>query len=112
MNNNKLGYEDIKQYEFILDKVPSFLLGSMIRKNANLVKKFESIILSKLNSLTSVQEEQLDIVLNLDIDEIQNILKDAYNKSGKKQYKQLSDSKSADFIEKNLLELKKLVSKN
>ncbi|MBE6487018.1 MAG: hypothetical protein E7Z85_09290 [Methanosphaera stadtmanae] len=109
MSENKITYDDIQKYEFVLTKVPSLLLGTMIRRNANLVSKFESQIVSKLNSLNDVQEKQLEIILNSDVSDIQEILKDAYEKSGKKQYKQLSDPKATKFLENNLSELKKIV---
>ncbi|MBR0472328.1 MAG: hypothetical protein IJI98_06470 [Methanosphaera sp.] len=111
MAENKITYEDIKRYEFVLGKVPSLLLGTMIRRNSNLVGKFESTITKNLSSLNEVQQKQLDTVLNSDISDLQNVLRDAYEKSGKKQYKQLSEPKAAKFIENNLKELEKLIKK-
>lgn len=111
MADDKLTYEDIKRYEFVLAKVPSLLLGTMIRTNANLVSKFKSTIVSKLDSLNEVHKKHLNILLNSDVAEIQAICKEAYQKSGKKQYKQLSQPKATKFIEKNLKELKKLVNR-
>ena len=112
MTEDKITYEDIQKYEFVLSKVPSLLLGTMIRRNSNLVSKFESQIISKLNNLNEVQEKQLNIILNSEVSEIQELLKVAYEKSGKKQYKQLSDPKATKFIEDNLSELKKIVEEN
>lgn len=109
MSEDKITYEDIKQYEFLLGKVPSFLLGTMIRRNANLVGKFESTITSRLGSLNEVQQKHLNIILNSDVSELQAVLSDAYQKSGKKQYKQLSEPKAAKFLEKNIAELKKII---
>ena len=112
MSEDKITYDEIQKYEFVLTKVPSLLLGTMIRRNSNLVSKFESQIISKLNNLNEVQEKQLDIILNSEVSEIQERLKDAYKKSGKRQYKQLSDPKATKFIEDNLAELKKIVEEN
>lgn len=108
MSENKITYEDIKPYEFVFVKVPSLLLGTMIRTNANLVKKFESKIIPKLGSLNEVQQKQLDVVVNMDVQELQEIFKDAYKQSHKKQYKQLASPKATKFLQKNLVELKKI----
>lgn len=111
MSEDKITYEDIQRYEFVLGKVPSLLLGTMIRRNSNLISKFESTIVSKLDTLNETQKKQLDIILNSEVSEIQALLKEAYDKSGKKQYKQLSEPKATKFIESNMAELKKLVEK-
>ncbi|RAP51277.1 MAG: hypothetical protein BZ138_05585 [Methanosphaera sp. rholeuAM270] len=112
MTDDIITYEDLKVYEFVLGKVPSILLGAMIRRNQNIVPKFKSTILSRLSSLNETQKKQLDTVLNSEVPELQKIFGDAYQKSGKKQYKQLSEPKAAKFLETNLMELKKLVEKN
>ncbi len=109
MSEDKITYEDIQRYEFVLAKVPSLLLGTMIRRNSNLISKFESQIVPRLKSLNETQRKHMDIVLNSEVSEIQELLREAYEKSGKKQYKQLSEEKAAKFIESNLSELKKIV---
>lgn len=109
MTEEKITYEDFREYEFVFGKVPSLLLGTMIRRNANLVGKFESVIKSKLTKLNEKQKKQLNMVLNADVSELQKVLKEGYEKTGKKQYKQLSEPKAAKFITKNIIELKKLI---
>ncbi len=109
MSEEKLTYEDIQRYEFVLGKVPSLLLGTMIRRKANLVGKFETTIKSRLGSLNEVQQKHLNILLNSDVSDIQKLCQEAYNHSGKKQYKQLAEPKATEFIEKNIGELKKIV---
>lgn len=109
MTEEKITYEDLKPYEFIFTKAPSLILKSMIRRKSNLVKKFEPTIKSKLNSLNEKQQKQLKIILNSDIQDLQEIFKDAYKQSGKKQYKLLSEPKAKEFLEKNLAEVKKIV---
>ena len=111
MSEDKITYEDIQRYEFVLGKVPSLLLGTMIRRNSNMVSKFESTIVSRLDTLDETQKKHFDIIINSDVSEIQALLREAYEKSGKKQYKQLSDPKAAKFIESNMAELKKIVEK-
>lgn len=109
MSERKITYEEIEKYEFVFAKVPSLLLGTMIRRNSDIVSKFKPQIVSKLNNLNEVQQEQLDTILNTEVSTLQELLKEAYEHSGKKQYKQLSDPKAAPFLEKNLSELKKIV---
>ena len=109
MSERKITYEEIEKYEFVFAKVPSLLLGTMIRRNSDVVSKFKPQIVSKLNNLNEVQQEQLDTILNTEVSTLQELLKEAYEHSGKKQYKQLSDPKAAPFLEKNLSELKKIV---
>lgn len=46
----------------------------------------------------------------MNVDEIQQLMDEAYKKSNIKQYKILADKNSKKFIEKNLDELKKLIS--
>ncbi len=111
MSEEKLTYEDIERYDFVFSKVPSLLLGTMIRRKSNLVSKFEPTIVSKLDSLNETQQKHFNIILNSDVSELQELFKEAYEKSGKKQYKQLADPKAAEFIEKNLSEIKKIVER-
>lgn len=109
MTEEKITYEDLKPYEFIFTKAPSLLLGTMIRRKSNLVEKFKPQITSKLDSLNEKQQKQLHIILNSDVKDLQEVFKEAYQISGKKQYKQLSEPKATEFLEKNLSELEKLI---
>ncbi|MDO5850623.1 MAG: hypothetical protein Q4P14_05345 [Methanobacteriaceae archaeon] len=110
MENRKLTYEDVKPYEGLVSKIPTLILKRMISKNSNLVSKFESVISSNINNLDSQQKEQLNILLNSDIDELQALSAESYEKSGIKAFKLMADPNCKDFIELNLGELKKLLS--
>lgn len=109
MSEGKLTYDDVKQYEKFFTLTPSFLLERFAKKNKNLVLKFESKAKSYLANLNSVQKEKLDIVLNSDIDELQSLMKEAYEISNKKQYKILANPKYKEFIKINLDEVRKMV---
>lgn len=109
MNDRKLTYDDVKEYESLFTMAPSFILGSMIKRNSNLVSKFKSTVVSSLKNLDDKQKEKLEIILDSDVSELQNVMKVAYSKSKKKQYKLLADPKAKKFIELNLNEIRKLI---
>ena len=110
MENRKLTYEDVKPYEGLVSKIPTLILKRMISKNSNLVTKFESVILANLDNLDSEQKEQLNLVLESDVDELQALSAESYEKSGIKAFKLMADPNCKDFIELNITELKKLMS--
>lgn len=106
--SEKISYEDVKQYEHLFSLVPSFMLERMAKKNRNLVDKFKSKIESKINSLSDTQRAKYDIILNSDVEELQAVMAEAYEKTDKKQYKILANPEYRKFIETNIEELKKL----
>ena len=107
--DEKITYEDVKEYENLFMLAPSFLLERFARKNTNLVSKFKSQIQSHLNNLDDVQRAKLNVILNSDVDELQAVMEEAYKKSGVKQYRVLANPKYNGFIENNLNELKKII---
>lgn len=107
--DEKITYEDVKEYESLFMLAPSFLLERFARKNTNLISKFKSQIQSHFNNLDDVQMAKLNIILNSDVDELQAIMDEAYRKSGVKQYRILANPKYKGFIEDNLDELKKII---
>ncbi|MBP3792263.1 MAG: hypothetical protein ILA26_09585 [Methanobrevibacter sp.] len=107
--DEKITYEDVKEYENLFMLAPSFLLERFARKNTNLVSKFKSQIQSHLNNLDDVQRAKLNVILNSDVDELQAVMEEAYKKSGVKQYRVLANPKYKGFIENNLNELKKII---
>ena len=106
---DKLTYDDVKDYEHLLTLAPPFLLKRMAKKNSNLVNKFKPRVQSFLNSLSDNQKRKLDILLVTDVYDLQELMGEAYSKSNKKQYKILADPKNREFIELNIEELKKIV---
>jgi hypothetical protein len=105
----KISYEDIEPYESLLAKAPAFALKGMIKRETNVVSKFKSQVVSRLPALTPENEAKLDAILNTPESELQEFMKEAYQKSGKKQYKLLADPKAENFIRKNLEEVRKIM---
>ena len=109
MDDEKLSYKDVREYESLFKLVPAFLLERFAKKNSNIVLKFKSQIISHINALSDEQLEKLDLMLRTDIIELQAIMKEAYLKTKIKQYKILANPKYKEFIESNLNELRKLI---
>ncbi|WP_407424357.1 hypothetical protein [Methanobrevibacter sp.] len=109
MSENKITYEDVKEYEKFFTLIPPFLLERFAKKNKNIVLKFKSKAESYLGRLNDHQKSKLDIVLNSDVDELQRIMNEAYSRSNKKQYKILGNPKYKQFVEDNLNEVRKMV---
>lgn len=106
--DEKITYEDVLEHQHLFALVPTFVLERMAKRNSNLVDKFRPNIISHMNSLSDNQRAKLDIILNSDVDDLQAIMKEAYAKTNKKQYRILADPKYRQFIELNLDELRKL----
>ena len=107
--DDKISYEDIKQYQHLFTMTPSFLLERMAKKNSNLVRKFRPTIQSHMSSLNDSQRKKLDIILNSDVASLQEVLAEAFRKTKIKQYKILANPKYKEFIELNLAELRNMV---
>ena len=107
--DDKITYDDVKEYESIFKMAPSFLLERFARKNTNFVSKFQSQIQSHLNNLNQDQKDKLDLILRTDIVTLQMIMHEAYLKSKIKQYKILANPKYRQFVESNLAELRKMI---
>ena len=107
--SDKITCDDVMKYEHLASKVPSFILSRMAKRNSNLVSKFESQIRPRLVNLSGERKHLLDIVLSTDVSDLQSVLGEAYDRTGKKQFKILAEPKNAGFIESNLDELRKLL---
>ena len=106
---SKITYDDIREYETLFTLAPSFLLERFAKRNTNLVLKFKPTIESFLHNLNPNQKSKLDMILESDVGKLQDLLHEAYMKSGKKQYKVLANPKYRHFIEFNLDEIRKMV---
>lgn len=104
----KISYDDLKEHEHLFTLAPSFVLKGMARRNSNLVEKFKSTIESHLSKLNDEQKRKLDIIVNSEVEELQELLAEAYKKTRIKQYEILANPKNREFIELNLNELRKL----
>lgn len=109
MTEEKLTYKDVMEYKSLFTMAPSFILSAMVRRNTNLVVKFKSQVTSYLIKLTPDQKKKLLLILNSDIDYLQQLMKIAYSRTKKSQFKILANPKNKEFIKMNLSELKKLV---
>lgn len=107
--DEKITLDDIEKYQHLINKIPAFLLGRMAKKNSSIVKKFQSRVKSYIDKLCDSERKKLDILLNSDVDDLQDVLNEAYQKSGKKQYKILADPSNRQFIESNIEDLKKII---
>lgn len=110
MSEDKITYSDVKQYEKFFTLTPPFLLERFAKKNTNLVLKFESKAKKYLANLNENQKKKLDIVLNSEIEDLQAVMADAYERTNKKQYKILANPKYREFLEFNIDEVRKLVN--
>ena len=109
MSEEKITYADVEEYQSLFTLAPSFLLETFAKRNSNLVLKFKSIIGSYMDSLTDIQQEKLDIILSTDIDELQKIMNEAYQRTNIKQYKVLANPNYKQFINDNLDEIRSLL---
>ncbi|WP_296883622.1 hypothetical protein [uncultured Methanobrevibacter sp.] len=107
--DERISVDDVLQYQHLITKAPSFLLGRMAKKKSNLVSKFKSPVQSYLARLNDDQRNKLHIVLNSEVEDLQALMAEAYKKTKIKQYKILSDPKHKEFIEFNLDELRKII---
>ena len=107
--SDKLTYEDVKPYEELFTAMPAFLLERFAKRKSNFVVKFKSKVESFLAGLDDNQKKKLDIVLNSDIDELQAVMAEAYEKTNIKQYKVLANPNYKEFIELNLNEIEKML---
>ena len=78
MGEDEITYGDIKEYESLFTLAPAFLLERFAKRNSNLVLKFKSTIESHIDNLNDDQKNKLDIILKTDVEDLQNILYDAY----------------------------------
>ena len=107
--DEKITLEDILPYQGYVSKVPAFALKRMAKRKSNLVSKFESQIKSRLGNMSQHQRHRLDVAINSEVSDLQKVMDEAFEKTGKKQFKILADSKNEEFIRKNLDELEKIL---
>jgi hypothetical protein len=105
----KITEEDVIDLLHIFTKVPSLILKGVVARNSNVVKSFEGQILGYREQLGEDELAKIRVVLQMPKSELREILRRAYEKTGKKQLKILSDGKAEPFIEKNLAEIEKIL---
>ncbi len=110
MSENNITYDDIKEFESFFTMAPPFILERFAKKKTNFVEKFKSKVQSFIDGLDEEHLNKLNIVLNTDTEELQRVMNDAYEQSGKKQYKILANPKYKEFIEININALREMVN--
>jgi len=105
----KITEKDVIEMMDMFTQVPSFMLKMVIARNTNVVKKFQGQIEDYKNRLSDQGMAKVKKVLEMPVDELQDILKRAYEDTNQEQLKILADPNSKPFITKNLDELKKLI---
>lgn len=103
--------KDVIETLDLFTKVPSILLRRWVSKNSNLVKSFQSQMESYKSRLSSREMARAEKVMEMPVEELQEILKKAYFRTGKKQLKILADPKARPFIVLNLQEARKILFK-
>ncbi|PKL66271.1 MAG: hypothetical protein CVV28_11780 [Methanobacteriales archaeon HGW-Methanobacteriales-1] len=93
----------------LFTKVPSILLRRWVSKNSNMVKSFSNQIESYKNKLSPRDMARAEKVMEMPVEELQEILKKAYVRTGKNQLKILADPKARSFIDLNLQEARKVL---
>jgi hypothetical protein len=81
----------------------------VVKGNKNVVKSFESQIKEYKNHLDSREIVKIEKVLEMDVPDLQEILRKAYLETGQEQLKILADPHAEEFIAGNLRELKKIL---
>ncbi len=97
-------------YESLFTLVLSFMLRSMIKRRTNLAEKFNSQVVS-ISNLEPYEKGKLEIILDSDVEDLQEVLNQAYDKTYKKQFKLLADPNAREFITLNLDYIKKYYKK-
>ena len=109
MNQDKITYDDVYEYQTLFLLAPSFLLEMFAKRSTNLVSKFKSQVKYYLDTLDEEQKHKLGLILNSDIDELQAIMQESYQKTHKEQFKILANPNYKDFIKDNLNEIRKMI---
>ncbi|MDP3034333.1 MAG: hypothetical protein Q8M97_04385 [Methanobacteriaceae archaeon] len=102
---------DVIETMGLFTKVPSILLSGWVSKNFNLVKSFSNQIESYKSKLSPRDMARAEKVMEMQVEELQEILKKAYVRTGKKQLKILADPNARPFIVLNLQEARKILFK-
>ncbi|ADZ10052.1 hypothetical protein Metbo_1830 [Methanobacterium lacus] len=105
----KITEEDVLELLHLFTKVPSLILKGVVARRSNVVKSFEGKILEYKEQLSEDELAKIRVVLEMPTSELQKILHNAYEKTGKKQLKILSEKNAEPFIEKNLDALEKIL---
>jgi hypothetical protein len=105
----KITEDDVIDALDLFTRVPSIILRRWVSKESNIVKSFHGQLESYKNRLSDQDMVRVEMVMEMPVDEMQAILKRAYNRTGKKQLKILADPKAKPFIILNMEEGRKIL---
>jgi len=101
--------KDVMDIMDVFTRVPPLILKMVVKGNKNVVKSFESQIKEYKKQLDSGEMVKIEKVLEMDVPDLQEILRKAYLETGQKQLEILADPHAEEFIAGNLRELKKIL---
>ena len=101
--------KDVMDIMDVFTRVPPLILKMVVKGNKNVVKSFESQIKEYKKQLDSGEMVKIEKVLEMDVPDLQEILRKAYLETGQKQLDILADPHAEEFIAGNLRELKKIL---
>lgn len=105
----KITYEDVEEYKSLFTLAPPFILEGFAKKNSNLIGKFKSGVENYLDDLNDEERKKLNMILASDIDYLQEVMAEAYEKTEIKQFQILSNPSYKEFIEINFEELRNMI---
>ncbi|MCE5214864.1 MAG: hypothetical protein LLF83_09120 [Methanobacterium sp.] len=105
----EITHKDVIEMLDLFTRVPPLLLKIVIKRNSNLVGSFQDRIEDYKNTLSPEDIQKIKIITNMPIEELQEILNDAYQETQQVQLKILSDPKAQPFITQNMHELEKII---
>ena len=101
--------KDVMDIMDVFTRVPPLILKMVVKGNKNVVKSFESQIIEYKNQIDSREMVKIEKVLEMDVPDLQEILRKAYLETGQKQLNILADPHAEEFIAGNLRELRKIL---
>ena len=101
--------DDVLQFMDQFTRVPPLLLKIVVSGNSNVINSFRGQIEEYKNNLSPEETLKIRKVMDMPTEELQEILGKAYNQTHQEQLKILADRKAKPFIEKNLVELEKIL---
>lgn len=105
----EITHKDVIEMMDIFTHVPPLLLKLVIKRNSNVVRSFQDRIEDYKTTLSTEDLKKIGIITKMQVEELQEILKDAYHETQQVQLNILADPKAKPFITRNLQELAKII---
>ncbi len=101
--------EDVMGLMDQFTRVPPLILKMVVSGNSNVVNSFQGQIEDYKNSLSPEEMAKIEKVLEMPVEDLQEILRNAYQKTNQEQLRILADPKAKPFIQKNLQGLERIL---